>query len=173
MPQCNQCGNTFRRRVQIDGKAVLLSDSRRSCLDCTPYKTKGRPRKGRRMRNGRLERYCQHCHQWLDNESFRYETGQQCIDCRNQRAKPRTLGYKLALKRQAVEYMGGQCFDCKNKFPICAYDFHHLDPRQKDFQISRRTNFRAVRDELDKCVMLCKNCHSVRHVRNQDFLEIL
>jgi hypothetical protein len=171
MPQCKQCEKTFQRRVHLDGKPILLSDSRSSCLDCTPYKKMGRPRNRRRVRNKQLERYCKHCDKWLRNDAFRYETGQQCIECRNQRARPRTASHKLQLKQQAVTYMGSHCGDCGNQFPLCAYDFHHLDPTQKDFQISRKTNFATAKQELDKCIMLCKNCHSIRHVKNEGFLE--
>jgi len=173
MPECIKCKVEFKRRVEIDGRAILLSNSRASCLDCIPYKQKGQPRKGRRKVSNRLERRCRDCKKWLADNQFRYEIGRQCISCRNKKAKPRTLNYKLELKRQAVEYMGSQCQDCEGKFPLCAYDFHHLDPAQKDFCISKKTNFKEVKVELNKCVMLCKNCHSIRHVRNKGFMQIL
>ena len=172
MPKCIQCKGEFKRRVKIDGNAVLLSHSRASCLNCIPYKQIGQPRKGRRKIGNKVERKCRECKKWLADDQFRYETGRQCIPCRNKKAKPRTLGYKLELKRQAVIYMGGRCKDCDGKFPLCAYDFHHLDPTQKDFGISKKTNFEEVKPELDKCVMLCKNCHSIRHVKNQGFMQI-
>lgn len=173
MPECIQCKSQFKRRVKIDGSNVLLSDSRGSCLACVPYRQMGQYRKGRRQIDRRSERYCIECDRWLNDDRFRYETGRQCISCRNKKAKPRTLNYKLELKKKAVEYMGGKCQDCKNGLPLCAYDFHHLDPAKKDFGISKKTNFEEVKLELDKCVMLCKNCHSIRHVKNQGFLQIL
>ncbi len=173
MPKCIECKSKFRRRVKINGRAVLLSGNRGSCLNCIPYKQTGQPRRGRRQVDGKLERQCRGCKKWLADDQFRYETGRQCISCRNKKAKPRTLSYKLELKKKAVKYMDGQCRDCKNKFPLCAYDFHHLNPTQKDFSISKKTNFEEVKVELDKCVMLCKNCHSIRHVKNQGFMQIL
>ena len=44
------------------------------------------------------------------------------------------------------------------------FDFHHVDPLQKDFTISQRmTSFEAIQRELDKCVLLCSRCHREVH----------
>lgn len=68
-------------------------------------------------------------------------------------------------KKQAVAYLGGQCADCGGVFPYYVYDFHHLDPTRKDFQFTslRRRSWETITSELDKCVLLCANCHRVRH----------
>src|SRR6266540_260030 len=64
-------------------------------------------------------------------------------------------------KKQAVQYKGGRCEDCGGVFPYYVYDFHHLDPAQKDmqFNILRRRSWQTIKAELDKCVLLCANCH--------------
>ena len=43
--------------------------------------------------------------------------------------------------------------------------FHHLDPELKDFGISGNANrsWDKIQVELDKCVLLCANCHSEVH----------
>ena len=47
---------------------------------------------------------------------------------------------------------------------IRALQFHHLDPTQKDFGISGTTkSFEKLKPELDKCVLLCANCHGEVH----------
>lgn len=66
-------------------------------------------------------------------------------------------------KQKAVEYKGGKCLDCGGIFPNYVYDFHHLDPNEKDHSWSLGCSWRKVKEELDKCVMLCANCHRVRH----------
>ncbi len=69
------------------------------------------------------------------------------------------------LKRQAVEYKGNKCTDCGNTYPDCVYDFHHLDPEAKDFSIAKKAwvSFDDIKQELDKCILLCANCHRIRH----------
>lgn len=49
---------------------------------------------------------------------------------------------------------------------INALEFHHLDPLQKDFNISniKLTTFdKRTMEELDKCIMVCANCHREIH----------
>ncbi len=58
-------------------------------------------------------------------------------------------------KKQAVTYLGGQCANCGGVFAYYVYDFHHLDPAQKDvqFTVLRRRSWEAITRELDKCAL--------------------
>ena len=65
--------------------------------------------------------------------------------------------------------MGSKCSDCgiESKYQEI-YDFHHLDPNHKDFMIGKcDKSFSKIVEELEKCVMLCANCHRIRHTQNQ------
>lgn len=45
-------------------------------------------------------------------------------------------------------------------------DFHHLNPDEKDFDISRSKTSKLtdhIKRELDKCILVCKNCHGEIH----------
>ena len=77
---------------------------------------------------------------------------------RNFRASER----RKSLKVRAVEHMGGKCRICGYDNPV-ALQFHHCDPRLKDFAISNRMSWAAIEAELKKCVMLCANCHIETH----------
>ena len=47
-----------------------------------------------------------------------------------------------------------------------ALEFHHLDPTKKDFSISHLKRFtfnQIVTSELDKCILVCSNCHREIH----------
>lgn len=67
-------------------------------------------------------------------------------------------------KQEAVDYFGNQCLDCKQSYPNYVYQFHHLDPTQKDVNPSYAFNSPTkMWEELSKCVMLCANCHMIRH----------
>lgn len=72
------------------------------------------------------------------------------------------------IRQMAVEYKGGSCEKCGYDRCLEALEFHHLDSSQKDFSISSKGYTRSwerVKAELDKCVMLCANCHREEHAR--------
>lgn len=57
-----------------------------------------------------------------------------------------------------------QCLKCEeSRFYLL--DFHHIDPKQKSFQISQGESkgWDAVEKEIGKCLVLCKNCHAEFH----------
>lgn len=68
-------------------------------------------------------------------------------------------------KQKCIDYLGGKCCICGYNKTHRALSFHHLDPKKKDFNISRKSawGFNKVKTELDKCVLLCANCHAEVH----------
>jgi len=74
------------------------------------------------------------------------------------------------VRRRALEYKGGRCQKCGYDRCSEALEFHHLDSQAKDFGISSRGYTRSwsrIREELDKCLLLCANCHREAHARLQ------
>ncbi|MDT7542376.1 MAG: hypothetical protein QOE33_2280 [Acidobacteriota bacterium] len=66
----------------------------------------------------------------------------------------------------AVKHKGCRCQVCGYEHCIEALEFHHLDPKQKDFGISNKGYTRSwekVKKEVDKCILLCANCHREVH----------
>lgn len=78
---------------------------------------------------------------------------------------------KRALKHYLVEYKGGKCQECGYDKCEGALQFHHRDPNEKDFQISHinlnNTDFSIenIKKEIDKCDLLCANCHAEKHYK--------
>lgn len=68
-------------------------------------------------------------------------------------------------KERAIELKGGKCLDCNGVFPCPVYDFHHLDADSKLYTWTklRLRSWETIEEELSKCVMLCANCHRIRH----------
>ncbi len=65
-----------------------------------------------------------------------------------------------------VKYKGGKCELCGYEQCINALDLHHKDASQKDFGISSSGLTRSLdknKQEADKCVLLCANCHREIH----------
>lgn len=72
--------------------------------------------------------------------------------------------WKRKLKEDMVELKGGKCVVCGYNKSLRALHFHHTNPSEKDITISQNTmtKEKAIK-ELDKCVLVCSNCHSEIH----------
>jgi hypothetical protein len=69
-----------------------------------------------------------------------------------------------ALKVAAVASLGGKCADCGGVFHPSAFDFHHLHGKDADpSRLLAGGSAAAIAAELSKCVLLCANCHRIRH----------
>lgn len=84
-----------------------------------------------------------------------------CKICNN------TIAYQkqCARKKYAVDYKGGKCIVCGYDKYLGALDFHHVDPTKKEFNISKLDTYSLaiLNVELDKCILVCKNCHAEIH----------
>lgn len=71
-------------------------------------------------------------------------------------------------KQLAIEYKGGCCSKCGYNKCIAALEFHHIDPntKDKDYFNQRSGLTESLKRELDKCVLLCANCHREEHHLN-------
>lgn len=71
----------------------------------------------------------------------------------------------IRIKIKAVEYKGGSCRHCGGRFPYPAMHFHHRNPAEKDVNWTklRLRSWDKIVAELDKCELLCANCHAVVH----------
>ncbi len=70
-------------------------------------------------------------------------------------------------KQQLIDIMGGKCLDCSKSFPISVYDFHHVNPEEKESTIRFGWKWERILEESKKCVLLCANCHRIRHINNR------
>lgn len=70
------------------------------------------------------------------------------------------------IREMSLEYKGGKCEVCGYKKCSRALSFHHLDPKKKGFGLAYKgitRSWEKTRKELDKCVLLCMNCHMEMH----------
>ena len=66
------------------------------------------------------------------------------------------------IKLLAVQYKGGKCQICGYNKYVGALDLHHIDGSQKSFSIGDKgytRSWEVTRKELDKCILVCANCH--------------
>lgn len=99
---------------------------------------------------------------WAEYQRVRKNRKATAYKQRNVRA---VIDWRKRHKLKLIEYKGGKCERCgyDKPFSTC-YDFHHLNPQEKEFQIGGSTKgFERLKKEVDKCMLLCKNCHSEIH----------
>ena len=93
-----------------------------------------------------------------------------CYDC-----SPKGMGRadairlkKQVIKHKLITYKGGKCGKCGYDKCEGALQFHHRDPSQKEFTIAEVNvnnlfSMQTLLDEVDKCDLLCANCHAEEH----------
>lgn len=77
--------------------------------------------------------------------------------------KIRVRESRRRLKEKCISYKGSKCSACGYNKCIASLCFHHTSG--KDFNISSATTTRweVIKSELNKCVLLCHNCHNEIH----------
>lgn len=76
------------------------------------------------------------------------------------------------LKHKLISYKGGQCEKCGYNKCEGALQFHHTDPAEKEFGIAninfgKYFNMQKLQNEVDKCQLLCANCHAEEHYKKE------
>ena len=72
---------------------------------------------------------------------------------------------RFRAKAAAIKYLGGGCSKCGWSGNQAALQFHHTKSQEKDFNIGNVANksWDSIKKELQKCVLLCANCHTIHH----------
>lgn len=86
-----------------------------------------------------------------------------------------TVERQRRLKQEAINYLGGKCKRCGYDKCQAAFDFHHRDPSEKEFTLAhlKTTAFNdKIKKELDKCDLLCANCHREVHWEEKEFINL-
>lgn len=87
-------------------------------------------------------------------------------------SKPQdVINFRRRIKTALVESFGNKCQVCGMSFPQSVYDFHHLNPAEKEFGVGAQSTTRSRADnarEAKKCIMVCANCHRLIEYENLD-----
>ena len=96
----------------------------------------------------------------------------RCTKCRMDAVSRK----RKKLKKDLVNYKGGKCEKCGYDKCVAAMDFHHINPKEKNFGIGQNGNTNSIeklKKEVDKCLLLCANCHRELHDQLNGFKDKL
>lgn len=158
-PKCNEIKSIsefyeFKRKTKL-GFPTYAS----YCKSCTAkygmrYKKKEMIEKGK----------CPRCGAIKDEND-----GYYCNSC-NKKNNTGSRKNAHAKKKLAIEYLGGKCKHCGLETDaLSVYEFHHLRDKKYNlkFLIENRS-WNMIQQELDKCILLCSNCHRILHWREKN-----
>lgn len=162
MPICQVCQKVFPDYVVIEGVLRRLT-RRKLCLICSPWGAHN-TRSAEAIldiKDGKF--HCSSCNQDLPADSFSWGRKRypHCKECR----RLKSIESRQQIKQKAVDSKGGCCQICGYSKTTYALHFHHLDPKEKDFNITGHgyQQWNQIETELKKCVLLCTRCHSEAH----------
>lgn len=95
-----------------------------------------------------------------------------CVKCRSAAVQRK----RYNLKHELILYKGGKCEICGYNKCDAALEFHHKNPDEKEFGIAYKGYTKSLEEckkEVDKCILVCANCHREIHEeeRDKDFLK--
>lgn len=156
---CEKCKKQF---TSENGKIRLRK--RKYCLDCSPFK--------KQKVNSDDYLICSKCKkERTRNEFYWFKTkpdikkDKRCKKCCWQQEYIR----KRKIKQELIDYAGGKCKICGYNKSTYALEFHHLNTNEKDFSISGKILSPTIKAEIDKCILVCSNCH--REIHEKKLIE--
>lgn len=155
---CLNCGDLIPPSVVIDGVRRSM-DPRKYCLKCSPFGEHNN-RQLEKERHDGLKTCAGPCGKDKPVTEFSKRDG-ICKKCLALKTRTKRRETKLF----AVRYLGGKCIKCGYNKCLAGFDFHHRKPSEKDFEIGRM-KWRSIEEliaELDKCDLMCRNCHAEEH----------
>lgn len=156
---CSDCG----------GKSSTFEKEIKKCLHCQKDL----------VGKGKTKFCCRSCF-----EIYKKENSNQCckicgkitLDGREICNACNTRIRRFISKKKGIELLGGKCSKCGFDKNIIALEFHHKDDN-KEFSISKIYNksWNVVKNEIEKCILLCSNCHRIHHskIRDDNFYKIV
>jgi len=143
---CQNCSSDFPMYKVIDGKRRCFS-RRKYCFDCSPF--------GSKNTVSLVE----------DKELVGLSKEERDIIVKErskERNKKKIKKRRKDISDRMIKYKGGCCQICGYNKCSRALHFHHINPKEKEFNLGYKAwsmKWENVVKELDKCILLCSNCH--------------
>ena len=127
-----------------------LNAAKKECPQGHPYNKENTYTENKR--SGHKSRKCRSCHNEVERIAYAKNSEVKKADQRNRKAE----------MRRRVDAVKTHCTTCDESATECL-DFHHEDPKTKtqsvSWMISNGRSWETISAEIDKCTILCANCH--------------
>ena len=122
----------------------------------------------RRKAKGQRHNYCRPCHADYHREHYLANKERYIAQ-----AAARSQKLYLERTKYLIEYFASHpCVDCGETDPV-VLEFDHLG--DKEFNIGQGLpyrNWQRILDEIEKCDVVCRNCHRRRESRRMGALRV-
>jgi hypothetical protein len=122
------------------------------------------------MRKRQYKLMCQTCSSEFDGYHSTNKFCSSRCSSKSDKRKESTKNYAAKRRTKIQEYkLSKGCAICGyNKHPA-ALDFAHLEQKTKSFNISQdpKRKWEDTLKEIEKCRVLCRNCHAVETIENK------
>jgi len=150
---------TLKRRFKTWNNALTMSGIPEEYLKRTGKWTEERDK----IKN-RIDYTCKYCGSSLEGTK-------RISVCENCATQPNTTQrQKEKFRKRKLTYIaqkGGKCERCGYDKNLAALHFHHTDPKTKKLNLDASTLGNSseifLQEEIDKCILLCSNCHMEEH----------
>ncbi len=143
------------RQVPFKLKGGLL----KNCSTCQEYKSLSEFSKNSSKPDG-LQSYCKACAKIFNKRHYESDKTKRRVYVAERNKKV------VKENREFIKSFKGQnpCKSCGESETVCL-DFHHLDPKEKDLDVSAMVYHKLenIKLEISKCIVLCSNCHRKVH----------
>lgn len=156
----------------IDVK-IIITMEKLTCRVCNIEKPIEEFAKHKRMKLG-YDYICKKCNsekstKWANNNRERYLNRLKDWHKKNKEGVyQKQKNRNLEISKFIEDYKNDKsCSICGYNKCKKALHFHHVDEKEKEFNISESiretTNIERIKKEIDKCIILCANCHIELH----------
>jgi len=161
---CKECINKEKRnkrkniREKWDKGGKVENGEGRKCTKCKLIYPETNEYFGKHKLNSiGLDSYCKICRK--EKGRTNYHNNKQSWNKTHNKTR-----LEKQNKIQEIKKQSNGCSKCNEK-RYHLLDFHHLNPIQKLFQIGQGESkgWERVKEEIKKCILLCKNCHADFH----------
>lgn len=159
MKVCRSCEKPLPNRVKVNG-VIKNIGGRKYCLECSPWGQHNT----KQLHNGPGSIYP------ARSKEYNHEKYLQNKDKLNADSKKRLRAINDKRRLDLIQLKGGACQKCGYNKCRAALELHHRDKTEKLFNLSgSKFRFRPwdeILIELDKCDLMCANCHRESHHNN-------